>query len=296
MLILDPETTTAIKFADGHIIYNAHNKNIAEVDPQIMSCELSDTNPSHNNLLIAGSLFYGREYQRFIDFARWILGNDTVFLREWEEKRSDLREKDFDRHQQLGTKRVQTMLLVFNQFISKLEKNSRLFKLSSAVNRLRCSQPGDSFDFAIDFSQAKQQFFNIYAEETGVRDFNTLNDLATKKYFERAYIQNWWSRRLYNTKALAIEVLVPDLTAGKTNTMLGWLIHSSVHDTALYVADYLSQLLAPYNGRAWVSDYQCVNVLMGEAVKHGEDYKLGILDTAKNPDMLFKDGLSIDLR
>lgn len=285
MIIYDPESNTAIRLDDRHIIYNANEKINSGVDNKIISCELSDTDPNHNNLLIAASLFYGREYPRFIDLARPILGKDTIYLKQWEELRTTIKDTDFDRHQQLGRHRVNAMEIVVNHFISDLPKNCRVLKLSAAlcvINNLAVptEQTGKVLTFNLSNNKTKAE--QIYMEATRESDPVKINDIATTKYYDRGYIQNWWGRRLYNKDLLPVEQIIPALTNGSGKNIYDWLIYSSVHDAAIFMVGTLNNLLLPHNGYAWLSNDHNLTVLTGDAPIDNDLYRHGLLDLIEN--------------
>lgn len=286
MIILDPESQVAAQDT-GRIIYNCGDKDLLLHDRNVMTCEWGDDSPDHNNLLLLAELFTGRKYPRFIDFYRTIMKDDTVYLREWEKLKDTLREKDFDYHQRLGRVRVETMTICFVNFLKMLPEK-RILSLSSGLSRMMRQKTDTRLvDMNIDYSKSKNNFLEIYKQMADCPDWDSLSEMVIQSANHKGFIQNYWGRRLHMTGEPAL-TLVPRLTENKTNSLLGWLIHSSVHDTAIYTASYMAQILAPHGGQATL-DYQCVNLSMGDAKYPADE----LLDLAANPDCLFSEKLEV---
>jgi len=279
MIFYDPESFTMIN-SNGVIVQNCKGKRISDYDRNVLTCEW-DGNADHNQLLLLAELFFGQRFPRFIDLARRILGQDTIYLREWERVKDDIANTDYDRHQALGRKRVETMKHCVLKFI-KILPEQRVIKLSASLSRLAVTKQ-KPFDFVLDFASAEPDMLDRYLTVAKIDTPEALDLVASHTLRDRGYIQNWWGRRLYHNGVPPAK-RIPALTENKTDTVLGWLVNSSLHDTAVFVADYLYRLLEPKNGSAF-ANYQCVKVT------RGQDVTLPIVfeSFAANPDIIFKD-------
>ena len=285
MIIFDPESNTAIEPNTNRIIHNAIDKIKCD---KVLTCEWDDPNPHHNKLLLLAELHFNRKYPRFINFAQSILGSEPIYLLNWEKVKDG---NDLDKKQNYGRKRVEIMNLVVSKFLERLSNPKNLLMLGAALSRIM-SSPATDPTHTLDLSGAKVSFFDIYSKSFKSTDYVHINTLVTQVFKDRGYVQNWWGRRIYN-KGQQVETYIKSITNNKSDNILGWMIHSSVHDTAIFIADYLSQILKPKNESAGVSKYQCVNVSV-DLLLIDKTHLENIIDLAKNPDCLFDKELIVE--
>ena len=274
MIVLDPETQVAIQ-DNGNVIYNCWNTDLCKIDPNVLTCEWCDDNPGHNNLLLLAELFFNRKYPRFTDFYRAVVGQETVYLREWEKDRLTLKDSNFDQHQRVGKARAVTMQMAFNKFMPMLN-DPKIIKLSAGLSRARLAKSHE-VDLKVTY-KCKEQIFEIYKEKTKLTDYAMINSIAVKQLTENGFVQNLHGRKIFQSHV-------------QDNDILGALIQFSIQDTATIAADYLSQILAPHNGVA-SPGCQCVNVLLGSG-SNVVGYKESIIAAIKNPDNILDRELDV---
>lgn len=246
LYLFDPESCTAIENESGRIVYNIDKDKIYRllVGNKIISGERSEFAFIPSMLDIV-EMHFEKNYNRFIDVVRFVVGSDSVFLRMWENERATIKEKDFDRHQSLGIKRVEAMRLCWNKLRENFIKDPIIIEynwMKSTLENLN-NKNFSAFkpDLSLNLLVAKNDMFVLYKTMMNGVDFNSMNEVATKTINQRGYITNLFGRRLYN-KDNPIE-RISKYTDGATNCFLGWLIYSSLYDYCTYVGGEISALL-----------------------------------------------------
>lgn len=284
LYLLDPESMVAINNDDGHVVYNLDKERLRKlvIDNRVVSCERKSF-PFIPSLIDIVEMHFDKPYARFIDIARLALGSDTIYLRMWETEREGLREKDIDRHQQLGLKRVEVMQVVWNKLRDTFIKDQAIIEynwMKATLDALFKDPIGSTPDALIDLLDAKKDIFALYQKMMGCSDFNAMNEIVTKTLNQRGYITNLFGRRLYNRNNPLERISV--YTSGATNCFLGWLIYSSLYDYCTYAGGETAALLENYNGNVKVRGTK-IGISLGNA---HQDRLASIIDSIKNPTII----------